>query len=189
MSATRLIEGAIDKVRATAGVKTVYGEPIKLDGKTIIPIAKVAFGGMGTAPEVGESAASELGGGRMRLRIIAVAGVLLLACSDPLAPFQPEITNVTDSFQFQATGIQNVTWSHEYVWQNTGTTANIDHSSTVTTGTATLTIRDAVGAQVYTNPLSPSGSVTTNAGTSGAWTIRVELVNLDGTLNFRVQKP
>lgn len=44
MSATRLIEGALDKVRATAGVKTVYGEPIKVDGKTIIPIAKVAFG-------------------------------------------------------------------------------------------------------------------------------------------------
>ena len=44
MSATRLIEGALDKVRATAGVKTVYGEPIKVDGKTIIPIAKVTSG-------------------------------------------------------------------------------------------------------------------------------------------------
>jgi uncharacterized spore protein YtfJ len=42
MSATRLIEGALDKVRATAGVKTVYGEPITVNGKTIIPIAKVA---------------------------------------------------------------------------------------------------------------------------------------------------
>lgn len=42
MSATRLIEGALDKVRATAGVKTVYGEPITMNGKTIIPVAKVA---------------------------------------------------------------------------------------------------------------------------------------------------
>jgi uncharacterized spore protein YtfJ len=42
MSATRLIEGALDKVRARAGVKTVYGEPITVNGKTIIPIAKVA---------------------------------------------------------------------------------------------------------------------------------------------------
>jgi len=32
MSATRLIEGALDKVRSTAGVKTVYGEPINVDG-------------------------------------------------------------------------------------------------------------------------------------------------------------
>lgn len=125
----------------------------------------------------------------MRLKVIAAAGVLLAACSDPLAPFQPEITNVTDSFQFQATGVRKVTWSHDYVWQNTGTTANVDHSSTVTAGAATLTIRDAAGTQVYTSPLNPSGSVTTSAGTSGAWTIRVALVTLDGTLNFRVQKP
>jgi uncharacterized spore protein YtfJ len=51
MSATRLIEGALDKVRGTAGVKTVYGEPIKVNGKTIIPIAKVAYGaGAGAGP-------------------------------------------------------------------------------------------------------------------------------------------
>ncbi len=55
MSATRLIEGALDKVRATAGVKTVYGEPIKVDGKTIIPIAKVAYGaGAGAGPAKAE---------------------------------------------------------------------------------------------------------------------------------------
>lgn len=50
MSATRLIEGALDKVRATAGVKTVYGEPIKVDGKTIIPIAKGGGVGAYAAP-------------------------------------------------------------------------------------------------------------------------------------------
>lgn len=119
---------------------------------------------------------------------IALVGSLL-GCNDPLAPFQPEITNVTNSFQFQATGVQNVTWSHDYAWQNTGTTANVDHSSAISAGTAMLIIRDAVGVQVYSSPLNPSGSVTTSAGVSGAWTIRVELVNLDGTLNFRVQKP
>jgi uncharacterized spore protein YtfJ len=58
MSATRLIEGALDKVRATAGVKTVYGEPIKVDGKTIIPIAKVAYGaGAGAGPAKAEGEA------------------------------------------------------------------------------------------------------------------------------------
>jgi uncharacterized spore protein YtfJ len=57
MSATRLIEGALDKVRGTAGVKTVYGEPIKVDGKTIIPIATVAYGagaGAGAGPAKAE---------------------------------------------------------------------------------------------------------------------------------------
>jgi hypothetical protein len=124
-----------------------------------------------------------------RSRLVAGAVGLLLACGDPLAPFQPEIANAADSFQFQATGVKDLTWSHDYAWVNTGTTANVDHSSVVTTGTATLIIRDANGTQVYSSPLNPSGSVTTGAGTSGTWTIRVELVTLDGTLNFRVQKP
>jgi len=59
MSATRLIEGALDKVRATAGVKTVYGEPITLDGKTIIPIAKVGAGVGADAAPVGVVEVSE----------------------------------------------------------------------------------------------------------------------------------
>jgi uncharacterized spore protein YtfJ len=59
MSATRLIEGALDKIRGTAGVKTVYGEPIKVDGKTIIPIAKVAYGaGAGAGPAKAEGEAT-----------------------------------------------------------------------------------------------------------------------------------
>ncbi len=61
MSATRLIEGALDKIRGTAGVKTVYGEPINVDGKTIIPIAKVTHGagaeGEGEGDGLGASAA------------------------------------------------------------------------------------------------------------------------------------
>lgn len=127
----------------------------------------------------------------MTIRFVAgIGGLLLLAaCGDDLAPFQPEITNAPGNFQFQATGVTNVTWSKNYAWQNAKTTANVDHSSVVTTGAATLIIRDAAGAQVYSAPLGPSGSVTTVPGTTGTWTIRVELTNVDGTLNFRVQTP
>jgi len=39
-----LIDSAVDHLRASAGVKTVYGEPVVVDGKTIIPVAKVAYG-------------------------------------------------------------------------------------------------------------------------------------------------
>ncbi len=119
---------------------------------------------------------------------LTVAAVLLLAgCSDTLAPFQPEISNAPDNFQFQATGLTGVTWSQEYVWQNSDATANVDHSSAVTGGTTLLTIRDAAGTQVYSAPLGPSGSVTTTAGTAGAWRILVTLTTVSGTLNFRVQ--
>jgi hypothetical protein len=59
----------------------------------------------------------------------------------------------------------------------------------VTAGSATLTIRDASGTQVYTRNLADNGTFLTNAGTSGSWTIQVVLTNMSGTINFRVQKP
>jgi uncharacterized spore protein YtfJ len=44
MSAKELIEGAVEHLRTSASVKTVYGEPIVTEGKTVIPVARVAFG-------------------------------------------------------------------------------------------------------------------------------------------------
>lgn len=125
-------------------------------------------------------------------RTTTLAGLsllLTLACgSDPLAPFQPEITNAADNFQFQATGLTGVTWSQEYVWENSDVTANVDHSSAITAGTTLLTIRDHNGTQVYSAPLGASGSVATSAGVAGTnWRIRVQLTSVSGTLNFRVQ--
>lgn len=122
-----------------------------------------------------------------RLTQCAVALFVLAGCSDALAPFQPEITNAPDNFQFQATGLTDVSWSQEYVWQNSDATANVDHSSAVTAGTTLLTIRDAAGTQVYASPLAPSGSLSTLAGTAGSWRITLTLTNVSGTLNFRVQ--
>lgn len=44
MSAKDLIEGAVEHLQTSASVKTVYGTPITADGKTVIPVAKVAYG-------------------------------------------------------------------------------------------------------------------------------------------------
>lgn len=44
MSAKELIEGAVEHLQTTATVKTVYGAPITAEGKTVIPVAKVAYG-------------------------------------------------------------------------------------------------------------------------------------------------
>jgi len=117
----------------------------------------------------------------------ALTLLLLAGCGDSLAPFEPEITNAPDNFQFQATGLSDVTWSQEYVWQNSGATADVDHSSAVTAGTTLLTIRDSTGSQVYASPLLASGSLATLAGTAGSWRITVSLTNVSGTINFRVQ--
>ncbi len=44
MSIEQYSKSIIDRLQASASVKTVYGEPIKAEGKTIIPVARVAYG-------------------------------------------------------------------------------------------------------------------------------------------------
>ncbi len=40
-----LIDSAIEHVRTSASVKTVFGEPVRVDGKTFIPVARDAPAG------------------------------------------------------------------------------------------------------------------------------------------------
>ena len=128
------------------------------------------------------------------LAVVMLMVVLLASCggkksNNSLAPFQPQITNMPDDFQLQATGVQNVTTTVQYTWQNTGTSANVNQASTMSSGSATLTIFDNNNVQVYSQNLSANGTFQTSTGTTGNWTIRVTLNNCYGTLNFRAQKP
>jgi hypothetical protein len=119
--------------------------------------------------------------------------MLVSGCSNKsnnsLAPFQPQITNMPDDFQFQATGVQNVTTVVQYNWVNTGTSANVNQACAITSGSAVLTIFDNDTTQVYSQNLSANGTYQTSVGTTGSWIIRVTLNNCYGTLNFRAQKP
>ncbi|HUK20285.1 MAG TPA: spore germination protein GerW family protein [Gemmatimonadales bacterium] len=67
MSTKELIEAAVDHLRSTASVKTVYGDPVVIDGKTVIPVARVAYGfggGSGSKQQgEGENDAPAEGGG------------------------------------------------------------------------------------------------------------------------------
>ena len=102
--------------------------------------------------------------------------------------FQPEVTNNIDNFQFQATGVTNVSQVLTYSWRNTGTQANVDQSCSITSGTAMLTMSDSTGTQVCSRNMADGGSVASTAGLPGTWTIRVTLNRVSGTLNFRAQK-
>jgi hypothetical protein len=104
-----------------------------------------------------------------------------------LAPFQPEIINNAGAFQFQVTDANNVTTVVGYTWQNDGAQATVNHSSIINSGSATITILDASQTEVYTSGLLASANEPTNAGTAGAWTIQVVLMECSGTLNFRVE--
>jgi len=121
--------------------------------------------------------------------LVILCALILNQCSDnTLAPFQPEVTSVKDNFQLQATGVKNRTATLTYQWENTGTRAKVNHSTTTTHGTAHVIIRDSGGSTVYDKALVPSLTDTTTVGSSGMWTILLELNQYSGTLNFRVQK-
>jgi hypothetical protein len=134
-----------------------------------------------------------MGATRIAGRATLVSLMLALAAcgSDSVTNslFEPEVANLADNFQFQATAVSHVSQTVTYNWQNSGTTANVDQSGSVTGGAATLSIRDAGGNVVYTDDLTSTGSFTSDAGTSGTWTIQLVLTNVTGNLNFRVQKP
>jgi len=123
------------------------------------------------------------------LAVLAVAG--LAACSsDPVGPgVQPQITNLVDDFGYQVSDVQNYSSTDDYTWQNTGTNASVDHSTSLTSGAATLVLLDANGTQVYSRALDASGSFPTATGAAGNWTIRIVYSSTTSpAVNFRVQK-
>ena len=120
---------------------------------------------------------------------VLVLGLLACGGSNTIgSQNQPQVTNAVDDFQFQATNLSRVTQTIQYTWQNTGTQANVNQATTVTSGSATIRIRDASNAQVFSNDLTANGTFMTGAGTTGNWTIEVVFSNVTGTINFRVQK-
>jgi hypothetical protein len=124
--------------------------------------------------------------------VLAITMTILVGCGKdkaPLGPFEPEVSNIQDNFQFQATALENVSTSVTYDWENTGISANIDQSCEISSGAAAVTVLDADGTQVYVGNLQDDGSFSSAEGVTGMWSVRVDIYNVYGTLNFRVQKP
>jgi uncharacterized spore protein YtfJ len=75
MGSMTLLQSLHENLGSRAQVKSVFGDPITAEGKTIIPVAKIAYGfgaGSGTGG-VGESSArGEGGGGGGGVRVIPI---------------------------------------------------------------------------------------------------------------------
>lgn len=64
MKIKEIIHQLADKFSKDAHVKSVYGDPVKLQGKTIIPIARIAYGlGAGGSQGGDETTEGSAGGG------------------------------------------------------------------------------------------------------------------------------
>jgi uncharacterized spore protein YtfJ len=78
MNATDVLQKMGDTLGSTATVRSVFGEPIHANGRTIVPVAKVAYafgGGFGTGKDTGSDRQGEGGGGGGGVRAFP-AGVL-----------------------------------------------------------------------------------------------------------------
>jgi hypothetical protein len=113
----------------------------------------------------------------------------IAACGDGTDPtFDPVVANAVDNFTFQIAGMSDVSETRQYTWQNTGTSAVVSRTTSVSAGTGTLTILDAAGTEVYSVPLTTESSGSTQSGVPGAWTIRVELTDAGGGFNFLIER-
>jgi len=66
MNVNELIKNMSDAFAATASVKSVYGDPITVGSKTVIPVAEVRYGfGAGGGGKKDESEGGSGGGGRV----------------------------------------------------------------------------------------------------------------------------
>jgi uncharacterized spore protein YtfJ len=92
MIATELLQKIGDSLSTSANVKSVYGEPIHMEGKTVVPIAKVAYGfGAGGGTNRGKSGESspdaEGGGGGGGVRAFPAGALEITANHTRFIPF------------------------------------------------------------------------------------------------------
>ncbi len=123
--------------------------------------------------------------------VLALAAIVsLAACSEESAsPFSPVVANLSETFELHAAGVDNATATEEYTWSNSGTMANVDQATIVSSGSASLVILDSSGTTVYTRDLSEGGTFFTEEGVSGSWTIRVTVAGYTGDMDFSVETP
>ena len=85
MSSSTMLQSLHENLSSRAQVKSVFGEPISAEGKTIIPVAKIAYGfgaGAGTGGVGDTSARGEGGGGGGGIRAVPV-GVIEVSSNQP----------------------------------------------------------------------------------------------------------
>ena len=89
MGSVALLQSLRESILGQAGVKTIYGEPISAQGKTVIPVAKLIYGygaGAGTGGVGKANAQGEGGGGGASVLNIPVG---VIEISDQQTRFIP----------------------------------------------------------------------------------------------------
>ena len=93
MAANEMLQRLGESLGSTASVKSVFGDPIQVEGKTVVPVAKVIFGfgagfgsGRGTDRSLPDGRA-EGGGGGGGVRAVPAGALEITASSTRFIPF------------------------------------------------------------------------------------------------------
>ncbi len=95
----------IRDMQANAAVKAVFGEPVEVGGRTVIPVAEVRYGfgmGMGRGDKEQHDSAGHRGGGGATIRPLAV-----LEITDR----ETKVTPVVDVTRIALAGIGLAAWA------------------------------------------------------------------------------
>lgn len=86
MNATEMLQRIGETLGSTATVKSVFGEPIHAAGKTVVPIAKVAYG-FGAGGGAGPDKKGEGGGGGGGVRAFPAGALEITETTTRFIPF------------------------------------------------------------------------------------------------------
>jgi uncharacterized spore protein YtfJ len=90
MNAAELLQKMGDTLGSTATVKSVFGEPIHANGKTVVPVAKVAYGfggGAGSGTDANPDRHGEGGGGGGGMRAFPAGALEITESGTKFVPF------------------------------------------------------------------------------------------------------
>ena len=90
MAGNEMLEKLAESLGSKASVKSVFGEPIQSDGKTVIPVAKVFYafgGGFGEGPSKDGKPKGEGGGGGGSVRAYPAGALEITPESTRFIPF------------------------------------------------------------------------------------------------------
>jgi hypothetical protein len=100
----------------------------------------------------------------------------------------PQIANNTDDFRWQLSGAAGFSTNGGYGWRNTGTSAKVTVSNSISSGSGTMIVMDPLGRTVWSGSLTNNGTFNTSAGEAGDWRVEVLPSAVSGNLDLRVQK-
>ena len=104
------LEALFQSIVNQVGAKTIFGDPISANGKTIVPVAKVRYGfGAGTGRKSPDNEEGFGGGGGFTAKDYKLQDLTLWILFDPLDPFDPLDSFAGVSLRFGA-------WNLEFVF-------------------------------------------------------------------------